>query len=100
MNQALLTGEAYPVEKHPRGAEGRRVRGRGNDRYHFMGTSVVSGTATRPRSSRTGRADRPRGDRRDGERQGAGVTAFEHGTQAFGLLIMRITLLLVLPRRS
>src|SRR5215468_10998581 len=44
VNQALLTGEPYPVEKHP-------GEGDGADDPHaghrlFMGTSVISGTAT------------------------------------------------------
>jgi Mg2+-importing ATPase len=84
VNQALLTGEPYPVE---------RTAERENDEV-FMGTSAMSGTA-RMLVSKTGTgtalgqiaqtlATRPP------------PTAFEQGTRQFGLMIMKLTFALVL----
>ncbi|MFM6985916.1 MAG: magnesium-translocating P-type ATPase [Hydrogenophaga sp.] len=85
VNQALLSGEPYPVE--------RRAMP-GPDGAVSMGCSVVSGSA-RIVVTRTGphtalgriatRLDQP-----------APSTAFEAGTRRFGLFIMRLTMLLVL----
>jgi Mg2+-importing ATPase len=94
VNQALLTGEAYPVEKRPRGAGEGECAGDGTVDAVFMGTSVVSGTAT-VEIEHTG-AQTALGEIADTVSAKAPATAFEHGTQAFGLLIMRVTLLLVL----
>ncbi len=89
VNQALLTGESYPVEKRP-GIDSAHEAGNAV----FMGSTVVSGSA-RVLVRLTGRrtalgavahsilADPP-------------PTAFEIGTQRFGSMIMRLTLLLVL----
>jgi P-type Mg2+ transporter len=84
VNQALLTGEPYPVERHPDPTEGTV----------FMGTSVVSGTAT-VEVERTGPATQL-GEIAERVSAKAPPTAFEQGTQAFGFLVMRLTLLLVL----
>jgi len=93
VNQALLTGEAYPVEKRP-AADGRFVADPATaEGCVFMGTSVVSGLA-RVAIAQTG----PRtvlGGIADALGTAAPPSAFEAGTQAFGLLIMRTTLLLV-----
>ncbi len=94
VNQALLTGEPYPVEKHPGTGDGGAADDARAAHRVFMGTSVISGTATVV-VDRTG----PRTMLGDIARTLATkppATAFEHGTQAFGLLVMRITLLLVL----
>jgi Mg2+-importing ATPase len=87
VNQALLTGEPYPVEKHvDEAAEDANCV--------FMGTSVVSGTAS-ALVCRTGR----------GTRIGAMAAqlvhrrppdAFEIGVRRFGFLILRITIFLVM----
>ena len=93
VNQSLLTGESYPVEKHavdtPAGTEVTTAVN-----VVLMGTSVVSGSAravivcTGQGTAFAGIADslaaRPP------------ATAFERGTQAFGTLILRLTILLVL----
>ena len=92
LNQAVLTGEPYPVEKRPGpgGALGDLSAAVGTV---FKGTSVVSGSG-RAVITRTGAATmlgqiglslvkRPP------------PTAFEVGTRNFGLLILRLTLLLV-----
>ncbi|MGE5172285.1 MAG: magnesium-translocating P-type ATPase [Betaproteobacteria bacterium] len=94
VNQALLTGESYPVEKFP-----RDLPEAGHDMADavnsvFMGTSVVSGSAT-VLVCRTG-PDTSLGDIADTLTTKAPPTSFEQGTQRFGLLIMRFTVLLVL----
>ncbi len=94
VNQALLTGESYPVEKFP-----RDLSGNGRDMADavnsvFMGTSVVSGSAT-VLICRTG-PDTALGEIADTLMVKAPPTSFEQGTQRFGLLIMRFTVLLVL----
>jgi len=94
VNQALLTGESYPVEKFS-----RDLPDAGQDMADainsvFMGTSVVSGSATvlicctGPNTSL--------GEIADTLTTKAPPTSFEQGTQRFGLLIMRFTILLVL----
>ncbi|HVM97794.1 MAG TPA: HAD-IC family P-type ATPase [Candidatus Acidoferrales bacterium] len=94
VNQALLTGEPFPVEKQalPRGTTG----GAGGDATDkvFMGTSVISGSATMA-VEKTG-SHTALGEIAATVSTTAPATAFELGTQAFGLLIMRLTLLLVL----
>ncbi len=94
VKQALLTGESYPVEKFP-----RDLPDAGQDMADavnavFMGTTVVSGSAT-VLICRTG-PDTALGAISDTLTTKAPPTAFEHGTQRFGLLIMRLTILLVL----
>ena len=94
VKQALLTGESYPVEKFP-----RELPDAGQDMADavnsvFMGTSVVSGSAT-VLICRTG-PDTALGEISDTLTTKAPPTAFEQGTQRFGLLIMRFTILLVL----
>jgi Mg2+-importing ATPase len=101
VNQAQLTGEPYPVEKKPRipalevinkdvldgwalGAEDRI----------FMGSSVVSGSAS-ALIGRTG-SESTFGQIALSLADKAPPTAFEIGTRRFGMLIMRLTLLLVL----
>ena len=80
-NEAMLTGEPFPVER----AAGDKL---------FMGTSIASGSATME-VERTGRGT-----------QVAGIAAslsatpppssFERGARAFGMLVMRLTAFLVL----
>ena len=94
VKQALLTGESYPVEKFQ-----RDLPDAGQDMADavnsvFMGTSVVSGSAT-ALICRTG-PDTALGEISDTLTTKAPPTSFEQGTQRFGLLIMRFTVLLVL----
>ena len=93
VNQALLTGEAFPVEKAPQEspAEGE-VLAAGNS--VLLGTSVISGTA-RVLICRTGQRTEL-GGIADTLIAKAPATDFEQGTQRFGMLIMRMTILLVL----
>jgi Mg2+-importing ATPase len=94
VQEANLTGEAYPVEKHPGELPGD-VRDLGAARNAvFMGSSVISGTA-RVLVCRTG--SRTEMGRIAGSlRETAPPNAFEIGTRRFGLLLMRLTLGLVL----
>jgi P-type Mg2+ transporter len=93
VNQALLTGEAFPVEKFPvELPEETEVLAAGNT--VLLGTSVVSGTA-KVLMCRTGE-NTELGEIADTLLAKAPPTAFEEGTHRFGLLIMRMTVLLVL----
>lgn len=96
VNQAQLTGEPYPVEKkaQPRQAHAPETWELDADDAVFMGSSVVSGSA-RVLIGRTGSAT-ALGQIAVSLTEKAPPTAFEIGTRQFGLLIMRLTVLLVL----
>ena len=94
VNQALLTGEAYPVEKHAGEIGGSPGDLSAASNAAFMGTSVISGTAS-VMVCRTGPATAL------GEISGSlaakpPATAFESGIRNFGLLILRLAILMVL----
>ena len=89
VNEALLTGEAFPVEKRP--AE-KRPEESPDDL--FMGTSVVSGTATM-RIRRTG-ASTEIGKIARTLASEPPPTSLERGIRAFGMLVMRLTAFMVL----
>jgi len=88
VNEALLTGEPFPVEKRAAAGHGHA----GDDL--FMGTSVVSGTATM-RIARIGAATEVGKIARTLAAEPP-PTEFERGLRAFGMLIMRITAFMVL----
>jgi P-type Mg2+ transporter len=94
VNQALLTGEAYPVEKHAGeiGVTAADLTAASN--AAFMGTSVVSGTASML-VCRTGSAT-SLGEISDSLVAKPPATAFESGIHNFGLLILRLAILMVL----
>ena len=96
VNQALLTGEPYPVERHAAAAVLPEEGDWDVDAPDalFMGSSVVSGSA-RARVLRTARRTAI-GQISTSLEKPPPPTAFEVGTRRFGLLIMRLTLLLVL----
>ena len=100
VNQAQLTGEPYPVEKSApplptpdAGAAQVRWELDAPDCI-FLGSSVISGSA-RAIIGRTG-SSTALGQIAVDLNKSAPPTAFETGTRQFGLLIMRLTLLLVL----
>ncbi len=93
VNQALLTGEPFPVQKDT------AVHADATDTVDatnalFMGTSVVSGTA-RLLVYRTGVAT-AMGDISRSLSAQSPPTAFDLGIRRFGMLIMRLTVLMVL----
>lgn len=93
VNQALLTGEPYPVEKAP-GESPLETEIHVASNTVLLGTSVVSGTA-KVLMCRTGQ-NTALGEIADTLLAKAPPTDFEQGTRHFGLLIMRMTILLVL----
>lgn len=94
VQQALLTGEAYPVEKRPDAPPRTACDIAGATNAVFMGTSVVSGNA-RILAVRTG-AHTAIGGIAGGIAAAAPPTSFETGSRRFGMLIMRLTVLMVL----
>ena len=94
VNEALLTGEPYPVEKLASDAVGEDGNPLGASNAVFAGTSVISGTAlvvvcltgTQTALGRlaTSLAEKPP------------ATEFSAGIRRFGLLIMRFTVFMVL----
>jgi Mg2+-importing ATPase len=94
VKQALLTGESYPVEKRPGEPAAGVSEPQDAANAVFMGTTVISGSA-RVQVVKTG-ASTAIGAIADSLIRQAPPTAFEIGTQRFGLLIMRLTILLVL----
>jgi Mg2+-importing ATPase len=93
INQSLLTGEPYPVEKIPGELSGEAEIVSASNAV-LLGTSAVSGSA-RVLICRTG-TDTVLGNISDTLTAKPPPTAFEQGTRKFGLLIMRLTVLLVL----
>ena len=94
VNEGLLTGESYPTEKHV-AAEGTAnvdVAQAGN--AAFMGTSVVSGSAKLLLCA-TGNATQL-GEISATLRHTPPPAALERGVYEFGILIVRLTVLLVL----
>jgi len=94
VKQSLLTGESYPVEKRPGIPADTATELQDATNAVFMGTSVVSGSA-RIRIVKTG-ADTAIGEIADSVSRPAEPTSFEIGTRRFGMLIMRLTILMVM----
>ena len=94
VNQALLTGESFPVEKQSRAPPAGATELQEATNAVFMGTSVISGSA-RMLVLRTGKRTALGAIAASVLRQPP-PTAFETGTRRFGLLILQLTLLLVL----
>ncbi len=94
VNEALLTGEPYPVEKRPGTAPSAGNELRQVSNAVFMGSSVVSGSA-RVLVAATGRGTQL-GQISAELRREPPPTAFQLGIRDFGLLIVRVTLLLIL----
>ena len=95
VQQSALTGESLPVDKHASAADAAPRTGPDAPHLVFLGTSVVSGTATavadgdRARSTMFGDIAARLGTR-------APETEFEHGLRRFSVLILRTTVVLVL----
>ncbi len=94
VNQALLTGEPYPVEKRPSEIGDPTSDLSAASNAVFMGTSAISGTASML-VCRTGSAT-SLGEISDSLVVKPPATAFESGIRNFGLLILRLAILMVL----
>ena len=94
VNQSTLTGESFPVEKTstPLGLKGATLTEWSN--CLFMGTSVVSGTATAVVLKTGGHTEYGRIAKRLVEKEPE--TEFERGIRGFSFLIMQVTFLLVI----
>lgn len=93
VDEATLTGETYPVEKQPGTlAVDTPLAKRTNS--VFMGTHVVSGTATAV-VVKTAK-DMEFGRVSERLRLRAAETEFEHGVRRFGHFLMEVTMVLVL----
>jgi Mg2+-importing ATPase len=93
-DQSALTGEPYPVEKVPRAAAQPGADALACAHAAFMGTSVVSGTATLLVCATGGATELGRIARTLASEPPP--TSFERGTRRFGLLLTRATFALVL----
>ena len=94
VKQALLTGEAYPVEKRPAVLAASATGIDEASNAVFMGTSVISGSA-RVWVVKTGTGTAI-GEIADSLSRPPAPTSFEVGTRRFGMLIMRLTVLMVM----
>ncbi|MCW3996000.1 MAG: magnesium-translocating P-type ATPase [Candidatus Bathyarchaeota archaeon] len=94
VNQSSLTGESFPVEKTPNPikAKGSSIAEWTN--YLFMGTSIVSGTATAVVVKTGSLTEYGKIALKLVEK--APETEFEAGIKKFGFLIMQVTFLLVI----
>ena len=94
VQQAALTGESLPVEKTATDPQSRQPANTDENHKVFLGTSIVSGTATAVVTA-TGK-NTTFGDIATRLATKPPETEFERGTKQFGLLIMKTTILLVL----
>jgi Mg2+-importing ATPase len=92
VQQAMLTGESLPVDKHS--DSGRGLEGPDDPSCVFLGTSVVSGTATAVAIA-TG-PNTVFGDIAQRLGTHPPISEFEHGLRRFSVLILRTTMVLVL----
>ncbi|MEM3403235.1 MAG: magnesium-translocating P-type ATPase [Nitrososphaeria archaeon] len=94
LNQSVLTGESFPVEKTSMVIKAKGTTPTEWNNCLFMGTSVVSGTATVVVLKTGSRTEYGKIAKRLVEREPE--TEFERGIKGFGFLIMQVTFFLVL----
>ncbi|MGQ9744345.1 MAG: magnesium-translocating P-type ATPase, partial [Candidatus Bathycorpusculaceae bacterium] len=94
LNQSALTGESFPVEKTPAPVKAKGTSPTEWSNCLFMGTSVVSGTATAVVLKTGSLTEYGKIAKRLVEKEPE--TEFERGIRGFGFLIMQVTFLLVL----
>ena len=94
VNQSALTGESFPVEKTSAPIKGKEASITEWTNHFFMGTSIVSGTASAVVVRTGGSTEYGKIAQRLVEK--APETEFEVGIKKFGFLIMQVTILLVL----
>jgi len=93
VDESSLTGESAAALKTPREGEPDPARDADRDAFVFLGTSVVSGTGRALITATGARTSYGAIAKRLAER--APQTDFQLGVRAFGLLVARVTLLLV-----
>jgi len=94
INQSALTGESFPVEKISGAIKGKQNSTSEWNNYCFMGTSVVSGSATAVVVKTGGATEFGKIAKKLMEK--TPETEFERGIKGFGFLIMQVTFLLVI----
>ncbi|NLD65633.1 MAG: magnesium-translocating P-type ATPase [Crenarchaeota archaeon] len=94
INQSALTGESFPVEKISGAIKGKQNSTSEWNNYCFMGTSVVSGSATAVVVKTGGATEYGKIAKKLMEK--TPETEFERGIKGFGFLIMQVTFLLVI----
>lgn len=94
VKQALLTGETYPVEKKAGILPDTAIDLQDATNAVFMGTSVISGSA-KIVVIKTG-AETAVGEIAESISRPTIPTSFELGARRFGMLIMRLTVLMVM----
>ncbi len=94
INQSALTGESFPVEKVATSVKGKPEALIDWSNYCFMGTSVVSGTASAVVVKTGGATEYGKIAKKLIEK--SPETEFERGIKNFGFLIMQVTFLLVI----
>jgi P-type Mg2+ transporter len=94
VNQSMLTGESFPVEKTSAPIKGKEAAITEWTNHFFMGTSIVSGSATAVVVRTGGSTEYGKIAQRLVEK--APETEFEIGIKKFGFLIMQVTIVLVL----
>lgn len=88
INESVLTGESFPVEKFA-GTSNELVISKASNAV-FKGTSVINGTAVVMAVNTAGETEL--GRIASSLEQSAALTAFEKGIQQFGYLILRVTI--------
>ncbi|MEM3616308.1 MAG: magnesium-translocating P-type ATPase [Candidatus Bathyarchaeia archaeon] len=94
VNQSALTGESFPVEKASLPLKSYDPSITEWSNYLFMGTSVVSGTATAVVVKTGSHTEYGKIAKRLVEREPE--TEFQRGIRSFGYMIMQVTFLLVI----
>jgi len=94
LNQSALTGESFPVEKTSMPVKAKGTAPTEWNNCLFMGTSVVSGTATAVVLKTGSFTEYGKIAKRLVEKEPE--TEFERGIKGFGFLIMQVTFLLVM----
>lgn len=94
VNQSVLTGESFPVEKVPTSLAKTGTPLLERNDHVFMGTSVVSGTARALMLKTGGQTEYGKIARRLSA--GSTETEYERGIKRFGMLIVKITFALVI----